>query len=112
MTRLNLAKQFLDIFYSGKNLDDLYRLVTDNFSFYGPLYQYNSAQAYIEALKNDPPNDLHYFILQEYENQTSVCLIYQFSKPGIQLPMTQLFEFQEEKISKITLIFDPTEFRK
>lgn len=49
-------------------------------------------------------------IMHSYEDSTSACIIYQFSKPGITLPMTQLFEVKNEKISKILLIFDTGKF--
>ncbi|HJP17661.1 MAG TPA: hypothetical protein QF468_03285 [Nitrospinota bacterium] len=108
---MDLALRYMQIFYSGKNIDRLYQLFSDDFSFSGPLFQFDSAKGYINSLINDPPEGLAYKIIQSFESESSACLVYKFSKPGIScVPMAQLFETEKDKIKKITLIFDTQSF--
>ncbi|HEY5648161.1 MAG TPA: nuclear transport factor 2 family protein [Nitrospiria bacterium] len=100
----------MEIFYSGRNVEDLRELFSDGFSFTGPFAQYSSADDYISALKADPPRDVHYKIIKSFENESSACLLYEFSKPGMTIPMAQLFEVRDGKISRIILVFDRAVF--
>ncbi len=84
--------------------------MTDNFNFNGPFYQFDSAEAYITSLQADPPKGFKYEIIRSFENESSACLIYQFTKPGVCTPMVQLFEVKERKISKVLLVFDTQTF--
>ena len=110
MKPLELANRYLEIFYSGKNIQDLSQLFTNDLKFNGPFYTFDTPEAYVNSLLSNPPKDCKYSILHSYENATSACIIYQFSKPGVTLPMTQYFEVKSEKISKIFLIFDTGKF--
>ena len=58
----------------------------------------------------DPPKNCEYKIIQSYEDETSACLIYEFSKADLNTPMTHIFEVNDGKISKILLIFDTSAF--
>ena len=110
MRPLELANKYLEIFYSGKNIQDLSQLFTNDLKFNGPFYAFDTSEAYVNSLLSNPPKDFKYSILHSYENSASACIIYQFSKPGVTLPMTQLFEIKNGKISKILLIFDTGRF--
>lgn len=100
----------MKIVFSGKNLDSLYEILSKELIFRGSLFEFNSAEEYINSLKLEPPLDFEYEILQTYENKNSVCLIYQFTKNNISTPMAQLFEFSNDKITKIQLIFNANIF--
>lgn len=106
MTLLETALKYMEIFFSGENIDELRSLLTDDFKFEGPFYQFDTADDYIGSLKKDPPEKFGFEILHSFESESAVCLVYQFSKPGISTPMTQVFQFRENKICKIVLIFD------
>jgi len=111
MKPMDLALKYMEIFYSGKNIDRLYQLFSDDFIFNGPLFKFDSAKGYVKSLMDDPPKGLTYKIIQTYESESSVCLVYEFSKPGIScVPMAQLFETRKNKISRILLIFDTQAF--
>ena len=110
MKSLDVVLKYMDIFFTGKNMEDLRPLLANGCKFRGPFYQFDTAEDYINALKEDPPQDFKYEILQSYENESSVCLVYQFSKPGVSTPMAQVFDFREDKICKILLIFDTEAF--
>ena len=100
----------MDIVFSGQDMEELVPLLSKDCSFHGPLYNMNSARDYIDSLKADPPVKFNYKIIHSFENSTSAGLFYLFSKPGIELPMAQLFEIKNEKICRIMLIFDSRPF--
>jgi len=110
MKPLDLALKYMDIFFSGKDLNQLSQIFSKDITFDGPIFKFNSAKSYLQALKKDPPQGMNYKIIKVFEQDSSVCLFYQFSKPGISLPMAQLFEIENNKISKILLIFDTSVF--
>ena len=110
MNPLALALQYMDIFYSNREIDTLAPLFADDLVFQGPFYQFDSADAYLASLRSDSRAGLTYSLIHSSATATSACLIYQFSKPGTSTPMAQLFEVEEEKIKKIVLIFDTKVF--
>lgn len=110
MQPLELALQYMDLFYSGKDLDALVHLFAKDFTFRGPFYCFDTAEDYVKALKADPPQGLSYQIIRSFETDAAACLVYQFSKPGISVPMAQLFEIIDGKIGSILLIFDTGAF--
>lgn len=110
MTPLDLAQQYMDIVFSGGDLGRLSTILSDDCRFSGPLYQFDSAQAYIDSLKAHPPEDFEYKIIQAFERDAAACIVYQFSKPGITTPMAQLFGTRNGKINNILLVFDTAAF--
>ena len=107
---LQLARSYMEIFYSGTDLLRLMELMNEDCHFKGPLFEFYSVKAYVDSLLADPPLDMHYKELTAYENENSACLIYQFSKPGIEAVMCQRFTVVNAKISDILLIFDTGNF--
>lgn len=110
MSPLKIALTYMEIFFSGKNMERLYDILADDLIFEGPFYQFHSAQEYIDSLVSAPPIDCEYKLLKSFANGNSVNLLYTFSKPGISTPMSQWFEICDGKISKILLIFDTGKF--
>ena len=110
MRPLELANKYMKTVFTGTDLDDLYQLFTIDLSFKGPLYEFDTAEAYIKSLKSDPPTDFEFTMINSFETESSACLIYHFSKPGVSCPMAQLFEISSGKISKILLMFDTGAF--
>ncbi len=100
----------MEIFFSGKNIERLNQLFSDDFSFHGPLFQFDSAKDYVNSLISDPPEEFNYKIIKTFESESSACLVYEFFKPGICVPMAQIFETKNDKICKIQLIFDSKVF--
>ena len=97
MKPFELALKYMEIFFNGENLDDLFQPFSENFSFEGPLFKFYSAKDYVNSLKLDPPKNFDYKIIRSFENESSTCLIYQFIKPVISVPMAQLFEANGRK---------------
>lgn len=111
MTPLDIALKYLDIFYSGKDISELSLLLADDLTFDGPLYKFNSANDYMDSLRKDPPQEMRFKLIKSFENKSYVCLIYQFSKPGISIPLAQMFKIDNNKICRILLIFDTKAFK-
>jgi len=110
MKPLDIVQKYLDSFYGEAPLEEMKSLLADDLSFKGPFYEFDSAEAYFDALVANSPRDARYRILDMYQKDNSVCLIYQFSKPGVETTMVQIFEIKGDKIARIRLIFDPAVF--
>ena len=110
MTPLDLARRYLEIFYSGSDIDALRPLFADDLSFEGPFYTFDTAEAYLDSLRAAPPEGMTYDVIRAFESASSACVIYQFSKAGIQTPMAQLFEVDAGVIKRILLVFDTGAF--
>ncbi|MCH9021912.1 MAG: nuclear transport factor 2 family protein [Planctomycetes bacterium] len=106
MRPLELAQQYMDIFFSGKDWDALGKLLSDDFTIHGPLSEFDSPKTYIDSLKTDPPKEIDYKMIRFYEDESSACLVYRFLKSGVSTTMTQVFEVKKDKINKILLVFD------
>ena len=110
MSNLELALRYINIFFSGGDFDDLAEIFSEDLVFEGPFFRSDSSLAYIDSLKKDPPTGCEYRLIRAFEGAGSVNLIYEFLKGEIRTPMSQLFEFNDGKISRILLIFDTAAF--
>ncbi len=106
MKPMELALKYMEIFFSGEDIEELSHLFAEDLTFRGPLYEFNSAQDYINSLKSDPPRGFAYEIIGSFEDSSSARLVYRFTKPGVSTLMAQLFEVRDDKIIKIVLVFD------
>lgn len=110
MKALASALRYMDLFYTENDLEQLSDLFAKDLMFEGPFYKVESAEDYLDSLRDAPPKDMTPKILKAFADDSSACLIYQFSKAGISTPMAQLFEVEDGKITKIVLIFDTGPF--
>lgn len=110
MSPLDVALRYMEIFFSGRNLERLHEILGDPFEFTGPLYRFDSARAYVESLQADPPEGFAYRLLQTFADGGRVNLIYQFSKPGVETVMSQFFQIRDGRIARTLLIFDTGPF--
>jgi len=110
MKPIDLALEFLRIFYSGEGIERLSNILDDNLHSKGPLFESTSAKAYMDALISDPPTGMSYNIRSTYQNKDMVCIIYDFHKDGVSAPMVQEFQAKGNKISQILLVFDSKDF--
>lgn len=110
MTALQLAMRYMEIVYSGTELERLYDLFAVKLAFSGPFVSFDTAAGYVTSLQDDPPLGFEYTLRQTFENGNAACLWYEFSKPGICTEMAQLFEAEQGKLTRITLLFDSARF--
>jgi len=90
----------------------LNEILAEHLLFEGPLFKFNSAEEYINSLKKDPPEGMNYEIIKSFEDENSAFLIYNFQKGNVSTTMAQLFQVEDEMISKINLVFDTNAFTK
>ncbi|MCG8436220.1 MAG: hypothetical protein MJA83_19550 [Gammaproteobacteria bacterium] len=107
---LVVALKYMKIFYAGREIESLGAILDKDLVFEGPFYKFNSADEYLRSLQLDPPKNMKYEILHAFEKDSSVCLIYRFSKAEVSTYMAQLFETNLGKIKRIILIFDSAAF--
>lgn len=107
---VDLAERYMKAFFGRAPLEKMSELFSDDLVFEGPFHKYASAKQYIDALMEDPPKDVNYVLERIYEDESSVCLIYTFSKHGLETRMVQMFEVADGKICKIHLVFDTRAF--
>jgi hypothetical protein len=111
MSPAELAKIYLMSFFGEKPLEDMRSILNEDLKFTGPFYKYNTADDYIQSLKENMPIDaVSYRILQEFENENTCCIAYQSNNQGADETMAQLFEVNENKITRIRLLFDASKF--
>jgi hypothetical protein len=110
MKHADLALKYLEIFFSGGGFEALNEIFAEDLRFEGPFYRFDTARDYIDSLKSDPPIGCKYKLLRTCEDTGSVTVIYEFRKGNLITPMSQMFEIENGKISKILLIFDTGKF--
>ncbi|MEO9851580.1 MAG: nuclear transport factor 2 family protein [Reichenbachiella sp.] len=110
MTPLELAQKYMDIVFNTGDLGQLRTILARDLQFSGPFYSFDSADSYIASMLANPPEGFDFEVIQFYEDETSACLIYNFTKSGISTPMTQLFETDKDRITSILLVFDTRAF--
>lgn len=110
MTPLLLAHAYLNIFFHTHDMDGLYELFAEDMVFEGPFFQSDTAEAYINSLKADPPVGCSYELHHAFESADAAMVVYTFRKEGIEAKMAQLFEVEAGRIRRIVLVFDGREF--
>jgi len=107
---IELAQKYIDTFCGLQPLESMEAIFAENLIFEGPFQRTTTANAYLESLRKNPPTGVSIDMEEIFEKENSVCFIYQFSKPGVKTRMVQSFEVNDEKISKIILVFDAKAF--
>ena len=108
-----IKRQYLKPLYKRfkKNNKEIYSGYEGDFYLWVDI-KFESAKAYLESLKSDPPLNVSYQLVDSFVNEESACLIYEFYKPGFSAVMSQTFKVTDGKISSILLIFDTAAFKK
>jgi hypothetical protein len=106
MDKRELALSFIERFCAG-DVAGLERLLAPDLSFRGPLLRCESAAAYLESLRADPPGRCGYRVLALTEEVSSVSVLWIYDKPGKAVTITQLFGVRDGKIGEIVLVFEP-----
>jgi len=106
MLPVDTVMRFLKIFFSGNDYDDISYLLNNEFLYESPIFSTESAEEYINRLKNSPRIDSSYTILKIFNDSGFINIIYEYKKGEIATPVSQLFELKDGKISTILLIYD------
>lgn len=109
MSSSELATIYLQSFFGEKPIDEMRSILIEDLKFTGPFYKFESAEEYIQLLKeNMLADDVSYEILRKLERDNSCCIVYRSLSQGKDEIMAQLFETYDNKITKIRLILDAT----
>jgi hypothetical protein len=105
MNNREVAIEFLRCFCAG-DVNGLAPLLAEDLQFRGPFHQFSSSDAYLDTLRNDPPEKCGYRVLSITESGDSVSIYYNYEKSGGAITIAQLFKFRDQKINGILLVFD------
>ena len=105
MTKREVVLEFLRCFCNG-DIDALEPLLAEDLQFSGPFYCFESRDAYIKSLKDDPPKKFGYRLLSLAESGDDVCVFYDYEKSNQSITIAQLCRFKGRKIGEILLVFD------
>lgn len=104
-----VVTKYLDAFTSG-DLDAAYDLVSDDFSFRGPMLQSDGKAAFIEGTRQLGPIVRGYTLLRQFAEGRDVCSIYEFHietpKGAGSVLMTEWNTVEKGKLSSARLVFD------
>jgi hypothetical protein len=105
MNNCDVAIEFVKCFCAG-DVDALAPLLTPDVRFKGPFYEFGSADAYLDSLKNGPLEKCGYRVLSITESKDSVSIYYDYEKSDRTITIAQLFKFSNQKVQEILLVFD------
>lgn len=105
MSNREVAMEFLRCFCAG-DLDGLAALLAEDLQFKGPFHHCSSSDAYLDTLKNDPPEQCSYRILSVTESGDRVSIFYDYEKRAGTITIAQSFTLRDHRISEILLVFD------
>ena len=105
MTNREVVLEFLRRFCSGE-VDGLESLLAEDLQFSGPFHHFGSRYAYIQSLKDEPPEKCGCRVLSLAESGEDVCVFYEYEKSDQSITVAQLCKFKDRKISEILLVFD------
>jgi len=106
-----LALRYLDVFVGREPIETMLDLLhASDFRFAGPFFEFDSAEAYVRALRDDPALDCSYEPITVLEQGTEACVLYEFRRGELRTPMAQLFRVRDERIHGVLLIFDSASF--
>ena len=108
MIHVKTAMKFLECFCAG-DVEGLAPLLAEGLRFRGPLHQFGSRDAYLDSLRNDPPEKCEYRVLSVTQDEDSVSVYYDYEKSEGFLTVAQLFRFKDQQISELLLVFDARE---
>ncbi len=109
MNNREVALEFLRCFCAG-DVSGLTSILAEELRFRGPLYHFESREAFLNSLRDDPPQKCGYRILNITDGPDSISVYYDYLKPDGSITIAQLFGFKDGRISDILLVFDARGF--
>lgn len=113
MSNSAIVRDYLDSFTSG-DMDGAMALITDDFSFTGPMLQSEGKEAFIEGAQAAQAIAKGYVMQRQFEDDDDVVSIYEFelgapATPGKVL-MTEWNTIRNGKLASARLVFDTAQF--
>ena len=108
---IEVANKYFDI-WQNKNGEGLADVLSDDFSFIGPLDQLDR-QGMLDAVPMMGQAIERFHMHQQFEDGENVCCIYELemATPAgkLKIPMAEWMRISGGKISQVRLYFDPRE---
>ena len=105
MGNLFKALQFVSSFCSG-DVDGLAVLMADDFHLKGPLFEFDSKQAYLDSLADGGLERAGHRVISATETDGNVSIYYEYLKADGALTIAQLFTFRDGLIADSLVVFD------
>ncbi|HEY2180487.1 MAG TPA: nuclear transport factor 2 family protein [Solirubrobacteraceae bacterium] len=109
MSSAKVFRDYLDRFTAGDAIGAA-DLLTDDFSFHGPILQSEGKEAFLEGAQGLGPVVRGNEMLRQWEDGEEVCSVYEFKvKTPVgegSIPMTEWSRIRDGKIASSRLIFD------
>lgn len=105
MSNRDIAVEYVHQFCNA-NIDGVEANLASNFQLRGPLFEFDSRNAYIASLRENPPEPAAYEILDVSESENTVSVYYSYEKSTGSIIIAQLFRFNGGKICETLLVFD------
>ncbi len=110
MEAKQVVQAYLAAFFTGgPDIAAMRALLTDDFTFHGPLMTADSAEEFIGEITGmeQPMSDLHAEIHHVIADGDTVAALYDFVTPMGKLPFAEWYWVRGDKISAIKLHYDP-----
>ena len=104
MTHREAALEYVRRFASG-DIDGLGSLLAEELGFFGPYLSVDSRAAYLDALRDDPPDPCDVEILSITEDGDEVVVFYELLKATGKFTVAQWFGFGANGIQETRLVF-------
>lgn len=98
-------------FFVRQDFESLRGVLSENFTFEGPLLKANSADEYIKALEADVSVPGEAVVENAMQQGDQVTLFYRYRKPGVEVSMAQWFEIEDGLVKASRVWFDASPFR-
>lgn len=112
MTNTETAQRFVQAF-TGHDVATMTSLLTEDFTFEGPMMQHDGRQDFLDSLSNCAGWKMSVEFLEALESDTQAVLLYRWSMhaPVSQsLLMSEWYELRDGKICAVRLVFDSSQF--
>ncbi|MGA9533737.1 MAG: nuclear transport factor 2 family protein [Anaerolineales bacterium] len=112
MDNVDIIARYFERFFSGKaRHSDVRSLLTDDFTFHGPLMAADGADEYVAQLQSfGDEMEMHARVRQLIGSDDIVAALVDFDGPGGAIPYAQWFTLREGKISRLEVVYDPRPF--
>lgn len=106
-----LVSDYLELFFSPKHdLQAIRKLLSDSFTFCGPLLQANSANEYIKKIQGVASGGLSMKNAELISGSDQVAILYDMISPLGEVRTVEWFKIKDGKIHSLELLNDPRVF--
>ena len=105
MRHSTVVDKYLEHFCSG-NVDGVESTLAEGFRLRGPLFKFDSREAYIQSLREGPLEKASCRILATTQGDDTASVFYEYKKSSGSNVVAQFFRIKENKIVETLLVFD------